>query len=104
MRRPAILAWMRAIAPQNCRPAIVWCSRATHAPEPAVAVRGPHVGTGRRAESFLCRERVRSRAASSRAPDLQVAAPGARGEAVCALSTVVANAHPRMLCARPSAS
>jgi hypothetical protein len=37
------LAWVRAIEPQDCRPATVWCSRATHAPVPAVAVRGPLV-------------------------------------------------------------
>jgi hypothetical protein len=38
-----VLAWMRAIEPQDCRPATLWRSRATHAPGPAVAVRGPLV-------------------------------------------------------------
>jgi hypothetical protein len=44
------------------------------------------------------------RATSSRAPDLQVAAPGARGEAARALGTAVACARPRTLRAWPSAS
>jgi hypothetical protein len=95
---------MRAIKPQNCRAVIVWRSRATHAPEPAVTVRGLRVGTGRRAGNFCVGNEMRRRTASSRAPDLQVAAPGARGEAARALSTVVASARPRVLRAWPSAS
>jgi hypothetical protein len=95
---------MRAIEPQNCRPAIVWRSRATHASEPAVAMRGPRVGTGRRAGNFCVGNEMRRLAASSRAPDLQVAATGARGEVARALSTAVASARPRVLLAWPSAS
>jgi hypothetical protein len=37
----SVFAWMRAFEPQHCRPAIVWRSRAIHAPGPAVVVRGP---------------------------------------------------------------
>jgi hypothetical protein len=47
---------------------------------------------------------VRRRVASRRAPDLQVAAPGARGEAARGLGTAVASARPRTLCAWPTAS
>jgi hypothetical protein len=41
--------------------------------------------------------KVRRRATSRRARDLQVATPGARGEAVRALGTAVARARPRAL-------
>jgi hypothetical protein len=43
-------AWLLAFEPQDCHIAIVWSSRAIHAPGPAVAVRGPSVITGLRAE------------------------------------------------------
>jgi alkyl sulfatase BDS1-like metallo-beta-lactamase superfamily hydrolase len=47
---------------------------------------------------------VHRRAASSRAPGFQVAAPGERGEASHALGTAVARARNRVLKAWPPAS
>jgi hypothetical protein len=47
---------------------------------------------------------VRRRAAPSRAPDLQVASPGERGEVARASGMAVARARPRVLHAWPSAS
>jgi hypothetical protein len=43
-------AWLPTFEPQYCRTTIVWSSRAVHAPGPAVAVRGPSVIAGLRAE------------------------------------------------------
>jgi hypothetical protein len=60
------LAWLPAFEPQNCRVASVWCSRATHAPGPADAMRGPLVNTSLRAERAVqgvARRRVASRCA-----------------------------------------
>jgi hypothetical protein len=48
--RRRVHAWMLAFEPQYCRIAFVWSSRATHAPGPAVAMRGPSVFAGHRAE------------------------------------------------------
>jgi hypothetical protein len=45
-----VLAWLPAFEPQYYRTAIEWSSRAVHAPGPAVAVRGPSVIAGLRAE------------------------------------------------------
>jgi hypothetical protein len=44
------LAWLPTFEPQDCRVAFVWSSRATHAPGPADAMRGPFVGAGLRAK------------------------------------------------------
>jgi hypothetical protein len=44
------LAWLPAFEPQDCRVAFVWSSRATHAPGPADAMRGPFVDAGLRAK------------------------------------------------------
>jgi hypothetical protein len=48
-----VLAWLPTFEPQYCRTAIEWSSRATHAPGPAVAVRGPSVIAGLRAERVV---------------------------------------------------
>jgi hypothetical protein len=92
---PCDHAWLRAFELQDCRPATVWCSRATHAPEPAVAVRGPRVCTSRQAGVFLAGDDVRRRDAPSRAPGYQVAAPGGQGEVALASGTAVARARHR---------
>jgi hypothetical protein len=89
-----VFARMRAFEPHHCRFAIVWRSRAIHAPGPAVAVRGPSEIAGLRAELVVAGDIVRRRAASRRAPGYQEAAPGERGEAASAISTAVASAHP----------
>jgi hypothetical protein len=44
------LAWLPAFEPQDCRVAFVWSSRATDAPGPADAMRGPFVDAGLRAK------------------------------------------------------
>jgi hypothetical protein len=60
------LAWLPAFKPQNCRVALVRSSRATHAPGPADAMRGPFVVAGLRAKRVV-QERVRRHVASRRA-------------------------------------
>jgi hypothetical protein len=99
-----VFAWMRAFEPQHCRPAIVWRSRAIHAPGPAVVVRGPSEIAGLRAELVVAGDVVRRRATSRRAPGYQEAAPGERGKAARAISTAMASAHPTcsMLGRRPA--
>jgi hypothetical protein len=65
-----------AIEPQDYRPATVWSSWATHAPEPAVTVRGICVLPDRRAVAFFAGDVVRRHAVPSRAPSFQGPAPG----------------------------
>jgi hypothetical protein len=47
------LAWLPAFEPHDCRIAFVWSSRATHAPGPADAMRGPFVVAGLRVERVV---------------------------------------------------
>jgi hypothetical protein len=94
---------MRAFEPQHCRPANMWRSRAIHAPSPAVTVRVPSEIAGLRDELVVAGNVVRRRAASSRAPSYQEAAPGERGEVARAVGTTVASACPCVFRAWPSA-
>jgi hypothetical protein len=59
-------AWVPAFVPQNCRVARAWCSRASYAPGPAGATRGPHEPAGLRA-GLSVQDRRRRRVAARRA-------------------------------------
>jgi hypothetical protein len=84
---------MPAFEPQNCRITILWSSRATHAPGPADAMRGPPVVAGLRAERAV-QEMLRAAMSPRDAPWL----PGGRAERTGrnarALRTPLARARP----------
>jgi hypothetical protein len=85
---------MPAVVPQNCRVARVRCSRASHAPGPAGATRGPRLSAGLRA-GLCVQGRERRRVAARRA--LVTRRPRRANELGHARRVVVPGFDPRFL-------